>query len=137
MMASGNKFASRLYQKSNGKVLGSVRGCPVLVLTVPGRKSGHPRTTPVAYFEHEGSYVVVGSAGGAKEEPDWIKNLEAASTATVQIGDDTFDVSIRVLGAGEERDRIFYDVVVRTAPFFGDYEKKAGRVIKLGILTKV
>ena len=136
-MASGNKFASRLYQKSNGKVLGSVRGCPVLVLTVPGRKSGQPRTTPVAYFEHEGSYVVVGSAGGAKEEPDWIKNLEAASTATVQIGDDTFDVSIRVLGAGEERDRIFYDVVVRKAPFFGDYEKKAGRVIKLGILTKV
>src|SRR5690242_5113795 len=87
MMATGNKVVSGLYRKTGGKFGSSVRGQSVLILTVPGRKSGQPRTVPLAYFDHEGSYVVVGSAGGAKEEPDWMKNLAAASTGSVQIGD--------------------------------------------------
>lgn len=134
LMATGNKAMSSLYRKTSGKVGGSVRGQRVLILTVPGRKSGEPRSVPVAYFEHNGSYIVVGSAGGAKDDPDWMKNLAAATSGSVQIGDAVTPVTTRV-ATGPERDLIWNEVVVTKAPFFANYERKSGRTIPIGVLT--
>jgi hypothetical protein len=44
------------------------------LLTVPGRKSGRPRTTPVTIIEHEGGRYVSSSFG----DVDWVRNLRAA-----------------------------------------------------------
>jgi deazaflavin-dependent oxidoreductase (nitroreductase family) len=54
---------------------------PVL-LTVPGRKSGKPRTTPVTPMTIDGKRYVVGGLPGS----DWAANARAAGEATVQIG---------------------------------------------------
>ncbi|CAM3625302.1 nitroreductase/quinone reductase family protein [Smaragdicoccus niigatensis] len=134
LMATANKAASGLYRTTNGKVGGSVRGQKVLILTVPGRKSGQPRSVPLAYFEHGGNYLVVGSAGGMKDEPDWMKNLAAVSTASVQIGDSTTAVAVRI-AAEPERALLWHDVVLARAPFFADYQRKTDRTLRIGVLT--
>ena len=128
-------LAVRLYRWSDGRIGGTAAGrSPVLLLTVAGRKSGRPHTTPVSYFEHEGSYLVVGSGGGMKADPQWMRNVRAATTAHVQVKARHHDVAVR-MAEGEERDRLWRDVVVARTPSFGAYEKKSGRVIPVAVLT--
>ncbi len=55
---------------------------PMALLTVPGRKSGKPRTTPVTPFEYNGVEYVLGGIPGA----DWVKNVQAADTAELKLG---------------------------------------------------
>ncbi len=52
------------------------------LLTVPGRKSGLPRTTPVTMVEYDGGRYVQSPFG----EVDWVRNLRAAGTATLTRG---------------------------------------------------
>jgi F420H(2)-dependent quinone reductase len=49
--------------------MGKVRGMPVLLITVTGRKTGAKHTTPVLYLEDDGKYVVTGSGAGSAKEP--------------------------------------------------------------------
>lgn len=134
-MATGNNVASWLYRRTNGRLGGSVRGLPVLLLTVPGRRTGRPRSVPVAYFEHENGYLVAATAGGAKTNPQWILNLGVARQAHLQIGEEQFDAGARLIEDGE-RDQLWQDVVVAQAPHFAKYMDKSGRNIPLAHLTR-
>jgi deazaflavin-dependent oxidoreductase (nitroreductase family) len=53
-----------------------------VVLTVRGRKSGQPRSTPVTPMTVEGKEYVVGGFPGA----DWVENVRAAGEAAVTRG---------------------------------------------------
>ena len=53
-----------------------------LVLTVTGRKSGQPRSTPITPFEVEGQRYVVGGFPGA----DWVRNAQADPDAVLVRG---------------------------------------------------
>jgi deazaflavin-dependent oxidoreductase (nitroreductase family) len=130
-------LAVRLYRWSNGRIGGTAVGrTPVLLLTVAGRTTGTPRTTPVSYFEHDGAVVVVGSGGGSQAEPQWMRNLRAATRAHVQIKARHVDLAVR-MAEGEERDTLWRDVVVRRAPAFAAYEPKAHRTMPIAVLTPV
>lgn len=126
----------RRYQRSDGRRGGRAKGLPVLLMTVAGRRTGIERTTPVAYFEHDGGYLVSGSSGGAPPEPQWFRNLRRADRVTVRVGAETQTVTVRVPQRGE-RDRLWAEVVLPRAPFFADYERKADRLIPLALLTPV
>jgi deazaflavin-dependent oxidoreductase (nitroreductase family) len=53
------------------------------VLTVPGRKSGKPRSTPLSVLEHEGQRYLLEGFPGA----DWARNVRAAEgRATLSTG---------------------------------------------------
>jgi deazaflavin-dependent oxidoreductase (nitroreductase family) len=55
---------------------------PNALITVRGRKSGEPRTTPIALIEIEGRRWVSSPYG----EVNWVRNLRASGEATVTIG---------------------------------------------------
>src|ERR1700744_1100632 len=55
---------------------------PAMVLTVPGRKSGKPRSTPMTPFHVDGALYVVAGYPGA----DWAANARAAGTGTLSKG---------------------------------------------------
>jgi len=55
---------------------------PMYLLTVRGRKSGLPRTIPIAIWERNGKRYV-GSVYGIV---DWVRNLRAAGEATLTRG---------------------------------------------------
>jgi deazaflavin-dependent oxidoreductase (nitroreductase family) len=75
--------ASLLGQVFNTVVTGLIRlGVPMgpmALLTVPGRKSGQPRTTPIAILDHEGQSFVLTPYGAV----NWVRNLRAAGGGTI------------------------------------------------------
>jgi len=130
----GNKVGVWLYRTSGGRLGNKARGgTPVLILTVKGRKSGQPFSSPAAYFERGGGWLVVGSANGLPQEPQWFRNLRATDSAVVEIGDQRRAVAVRVL-EGEERDDAFAQVLTEN-PGFADYETKSGRSMPVALLT--
>jgi len=133
-MRAANTAAVWLYRRSGGRIGGTAKGVDVLLLTVAGRKTGRPITVPVAYVRHGMDYVVTGSAGGMKHDPQWIHNLKAAGQGEVEIGRERVAVDGRIRG-GAERDRLWRDVVLAKAPFFAKYEQKSGRVIPVATLV--
>lgn len=52
---------------------------PQVLLTVPGRRSGLPRTTPVALNPSGNGWHLISVYGRV----DWVRNLEAAESAVV------------------------------------------------------
>src|SRR5204863_7134451 len=72
---------------------------PAMVLTVPGRKTGKPRSTPMTPFEHDGGLYVVAGYPGA----DWASNARAAGTGTLSRGRKSRQVKIVELGSAETR----------------------------------
>ena len=52
------------------------------VLTIAGRRSGKPRTTPISLMTIEGRRYVVGGFPGA----DWVANARAAGVGTLSCG---------------------------------------------------
>ncbi len=132
---AGNAAAAWMYRRTGGKVGGRARGgSPVLLLTVAGRRSGMPHTVPVAYVERDGAYYLAATAGGQPKEPQWVRNLRAASTATIQVGRERMTMSVEVL-RGAESDAAWKDVIVATYPSFAPYEAKSGRRIAVARLT--
>lgn len=55
---------------------------PAMVLTVPGRRSGQPRSNPMTPFEFEGGLYAVAGYPGA----DWAANARAAGTGILARG---------------------------------------------------
>lgn len=60
---------------------GLLKGGPV-VLTVTGRKTGKPRSTPITPFEVDGLRYVVGGLPGS----DWVRNAQADPEAVLLRG---------------------------------------------------
>jgi deazaflavin-dependent oxidoreductase (nitroreductase family) len=72
---------------------------PAMVLTVPGRRSGQPRSTPMTPFELDGRlYTVAGFPGS-----DWARNARAAGVGTLARGRKSRQVKIVELSAEEAR----------------------------------
>jgi deazaflavin-dependent oxidoreductase (nitroreductase family) len=57
-------------------------GEPNVLLTVRGRRSGKPRTTPVAMFELGDRRLVEAAFG----QVDWVRNLRASGEAVIRRG---------------------------------------------------
>ena len=72
---------------------------PAMVLTVPGRKTGKPRSTPMTPFEHDGGLYVVAGYPGA----DWASNARAAGAGTLSRGRKSRRVRIVELDAAQSR----------------------------------
>jgi deazaflavin-dependent oxidoreductase (nitroreductase family) len=72
---------------------------PSQVLTVPGRRSGQPRSTPMTPFDHDGALYTVAGYPGA----DWAANARAAGVGTLARGRRARRVRIVELSAAESR----------------------------------
>lgn len=55
---------------------------PMILLTVRGRTSGQPRTTPVGLFERSGQRWLFSEFG----DVNWVRNLRAAGEGTLRLG---------------------------------------------------
>ena len=103
MSDTGNPRPPR-YLKPMNKVMMAVQKLgiptgPAMVLTVPGRKSGQPRRTPMTPFEFRGGLYVVAGYPGA----DWAANARAAGSGTLARGRRSRRVRIVELSADDAR----------------------------------
>jgi F420H(2)-dependent quinone reductase len=90
-----------IYRRSKGRLGGSVRGTPVLLLTTTGRKSGASRTRPVGYLPDGERFMVCGSNGGSDHAPAWALNLHSHPDATVEVGPRTVSVTATEVTGGD------------------------------------
>jgi len=108
-----------LFRLTGGAVGGKMGSGPVGLLTVRGRKSGKPITTPLVYLQTDRGYAVIASFAGAAKHPAWYLNLKAAGTAELEIGRKR--VSVRVVEPPIDSDR--YLALWRNAvALYPDYE---------------
>ena len=140
LFRTGNALGVWAYRTTNGKVGGrAMGGSPVLLLTVKGRSTGQPHTVPVSYVEHDGGWLVCGSAGGAPTDPQWFRNLRALAvtdTAQVRLRSTTYDVAVRVLD-GTDRAEAFAAFVAQAPGFAGYEDRTGGRLLPVALLTPV
>ncbi|MET7621493.1 nitroreductase/quinone reductase family protein [Streptomyces sp. NPDC005408] len=116
------------FRANSGRVGGPFEGGRLLLLTTTGARSGAPHTTPVGYLPDGGERIlVIASAGGAQNHPDWFHNLVAHPRVTVEDGVFTYDAQAVVL-EGAERDRVFARAA-EADPGWAEYQAKTDRVI--------
>jgi deazaflavin-dependent oxidoreductase (nitroreductase family) len=122
----------RLYEATGGAEGGEVVGKPCIILTTKGRRTGKVRKAPLMRVEHDGSYAVVASIGGAPNHPVWYFNLKTNPEVTVQDGPNVFDLRARELD-GEEK-ATWWARATEVWPAYDEYQTKTDRVIPIIVL---
>jgi deazaflavin-dependent oxidoreductase (nitroreductase family) len=125
----------RLYRLTGGRIGGRIGRLPVLLLTTTGRKSGQPRTQPLAYTKAGDGFAVIASKGGAPRHPLWYLNLRAHPVADVTVGRESWKVRARD-AQGEERDRL-WRALADLHPGYDGYARKTTRQIPVVVLEVV
>src|SRR5437764_218760 len=118
--------------RANG---GQVQGwAPLILLTTRGAKSGEPRIYPLMSVPYGDNYVAVASKGGAPKNPLWYYNLLAHPDITVEVANEKFEATARLL-TGDEREPAFAQAVA-VFPNYAEYQKKTAREIPVFLLER-
>ncbi len=127
-----NAFLIQISHGMIGTRLGTQR---VLLLRTRGRKTGKAHTTPIAYFDHEGSYLLVGSNWGRDYQADWFLNLVDHPAAKIELRGETIAVVAHSAG-GEEYARLWRYATQRHPPYLA-YQQMTRRPIPVVVLQPV
>jgi deazaflavin-dependent oxidoreductase (nitroreductase family) len=107
---------------------------PIAIFWNRGAKSGKIRKTPLMRVEHDGRYLMVGSMGGAPQDPAWVVNVRAHPEVTVQDGPEPWDGVAREIH-GEER-KVWWERAVAAYPPYAEYQQKTDRDIPLFLVER-
>jgi len=119
------------FRENGGKVIG---WAPLILLTTKGAKTGLPRIIPLMYVPYGNHILAIASKGGAVKHPEWYHNVLAHPDVTVEVGDEKFETTARIL-TGAEREQAF-EKAVEVFPPYGTYQKKAPREIPVIALER-
>jgi deazaflavin-dependent oxidoreductase (nitroreductase family) len=119
-----------LYEGSGGTEGNTLRdtGLPVIIVTNTGRTSGAIRKTPLMRVVDGNNYVLVGSKGGAPENPVWVYNFRANPKVLIRDKTEVQPMRVREVEDYAERSRL-WDIAVEAFPPYKEYQEKTDRVI--------
>jgi len=126
---------AELYEATDGKEGGDLRGRPVIVLTSIGAQTGKVRKTALMRVEYGGVYAVVASLGGAPRNPVWYYNLLKNPEVELQDGPTRRDYRAREVTGAEKA--IWWQRAVETWPDYANYQAKTDRQIPLLVLEPI
>ena len=109
-----------------------IKGSPVVLITMRGAKSGKVRKVPLMRVEHDGTYAIVASLGGAPKNPVWFNNVKADPNLELQDGTESGRYTAREV-TGEEK-AIWWERAVAAYPDYADYQTKTDRLIPVFVL---
>jgi deazaflavin-dependent oxidoreductase (nitroreductase family) len=130
-----NRGVIEEFRDNGGKAGGFFEGKPLVLVHHVGAKSGVERIAPLVPLLDGDRIFIFASKGGAPNHPDWYHNLVANPNTVVELGNETFPVTVRVL-SGAERDEV-YDKQTAAQPRFADYQRNTSRVIPVIELQRV
>jgi deazaflavin-dependent oxidoreductase (nitroreductase family) len=111
-------------------------GLPSIQISVPGRKTGVPRTTSLQYVPAGDAFLVVGSNWGSATHPAWSANLMDAHQVTVRRRDEQFTASVRML-TGDQREQAWHKVVDFWPNYQIAHDLAGGRQFRLFTLERI
>lgn len=122
------RFVRRVSRGRHGVL--DLAGLPSIEITVPGRKTGIPRTTSLLYVPRGADFLIVGSNWGSRNHPMWSANLRAAGTAIARLAGEQFEVTVTEV---TEMDRKrAWDLAVEFWPGYEmEYELSGGRAFRI------
>lgn len=124
------------FRANEGRVGGNFAGAPITLVHHRGRRSGREHVTPMMYLADEGDPATIhvfASKAGAPAHPDWYYNLTAAGEGRVEVGTQTYPVTVAEL-RGDERDRVYAEQA-RRYPGFAEYEQKTAGIRTIPVLA--
>ena len=116
------------FRANEGRVGEVFEGAPITLVHHRGRKTGLDYLSPMMYLAADNdrkTIYVVATKGGSPTNPDWYYNLTTAGLARVEVGTETYDLTVSEL-TGQERDRVFEEQARRYPGFAGYAQKTAG-----------
>ena len=124
-MSALNTWAYRL---TGGRLGGRfLRGAPVCLVTVTGRRSGRAITVPLLYLQDGADLVIVASKGGMSKHPVWYLNLEADPRCMVEIGREQRAMTARRVSEAEKAS--LWPRLCAMYPDYADYQARTARDI--------
>ncbi|MBI3151974.1 MAG: nitroreductase family deazaflavin-dependent oxidoreductase [Chloroflexi bacterium] len=127
-----NTFLLRISRGRVGSRLGTQT---ILLLETIGRKSGKPREIPIAYFFHEGKYLIVESNWGRDNHADWYLNLSRNPRAKLTVNGRMIPVEARDALLDEHTQ--LWDYVTKKHPPYLDYQKMTSRRIPIVVFESI
>ncbi len=121
-----NAFLIRL---TNGRIGGKLGTQTILLLQTIGRKSGQPRVIPIAYFFHEGKYLIVGSNWGKDKNASWYLNLKKNPRAILTVNGRKIPAEAHE-AQGDEYTRLWKFATERHPPYL-QYQSMTSRHIPI------
>jgi F420H(2)-dependent quinone reductase len=119
-----------LYESSGGTKGTTLRdtGLPVILVIHTGNKTGAIRKTPLMRVKDGDSYVLVGSQGGAPNDPAWVHNLRA--NGDIELRDQTVVCPMRAREVKDAAERArLWALAVAAFPPYADYQARTQRQI--------
>ena len=125
IMSALNTWAYRL---TGGRLGGTfLRGAPVCLVTVIGRKSSEPHTLPLLYLADGDDLIIVASKGGMSKHPLWYLNLVANPRCEVELGSERRSMVARQVSAEEKA--ALWPRLCAMYPDYADYQARTTRQI--------
>jgi deazaflavin-dependent oxidoreductase (nitroreductase family) len=124
-----------LYESSGGTEGLTLRGMPVVILTSVGASSSKLRKTPLMRVEHDGTYAIVASLGGAPKNPAWYANVVHHPEVELQDGPQKWDMVAREVHGDEKA--LWWERAVAAYPDYAAYQRKTTREIPVFLLERV
>jgi len=138
LMSGPNDWNAKIiveFRANQGHVGPPFEGAPLTLVHHRGRRSGREYVNPVMYLQSEDDSTVMyifATKSGAPTNPAWYGNLMHARSADVEVGTETFPVSVSEL-TGAERDRVYAEQA-RRYPGFGEYAEKTEGIRTIPVL---
>ena len=122
----GSRVDPTLLRLTRGR-LATTSFFPLVLMTVPGRRSGASRTVPLVYFTQGEEVILTASSFGRAKHPAWYLNVKAHPEVELSAKGRRMPYVARE-PEGEERDRLFA-LSKRLYQGYGLYEERARRTI--------
>ena len=117
------------YRLTGGRIGARMGWIDVALIETTGRKTGQPRSAPIACYPYRDSIVVSASNSGKETHPVWYLNMQANPEVTVQIGKERYRATAEDV-ADSEREAL-WEKIVQLNKHQGEYLEKAQRKIPL------
>jgi len=127
-----NTFAIRVSRGRIGSQLGTQA---ILLLHSRGKISGKQHITPIAYFQIEGYYFLVGSNWGREQNAGWYHNLMMEPRTIVEVKGEKIPVEASP-AVGQEYDRLWNYAIEHHPPYL-HYQEMTKRHIPIVVLKPV
>ena len=127
-----------LYESSGGTQGTTLRdtGLPCIIVTHKGRRTGGIRKIPLMRVKVGDAYVLVGSMGGAPQNPSWVANLRANPDVEIRDATEVFRMRVREVTDPDERQRL-WAAAVEAFPSYDEYQAKTSRRIPVFLAEPV
>lgn len=124
-----------LLRVTNGRLGDKLGTQTILLLETIGRKTGQARIIPIAYFFHEGKYLIVASNWGKDSNADWYLNLLKNPRAKLTVNGNVIPVVAHV-AEGDEYIHWWKFATEQHAPYL-NYQKMTSRHIPIVLFQPI